>query len=138
MRIVLDTNIYLASLLSEDLCFKLIELTMGPESEHLIFISDEIWKEMQKIIIKKNLVENSRLPGLEGRLRDRGLWVEPAEKIDAVSRDKDDNKILECAVAANADIIISMDKDLLKLKNFRNIGIVHPKTFVYMIGIEKS
>ena len=44
----------------------------------------------------------------------------------------DDFKILECAVAAEADLIVTMDQVLLRLKRFRNIGIVHPKTFSFM------
>lgn len=37
-------------------------------------------------------------------------------------------EILECALAGEADLIVSSDQDLIKLKNFQGIGIVHPKT----------
>lgn len=133
MKIVLDTNIYIASLLSEGLCFKLVEFTFGPESEHSVFISNEIWLELENKIQEKSLNENFYLPQLQKNLHGRGFWVIPTEKITNTSRDKDDNKILECAAAAMADIIVTMDKDLLKLKNFRNIGIIHPKTFFYLL-----
>lgn len=54
--------------------------------------------------------------------------VIPQEKLHFVSRDPSDNKILECALEADADIIVTLDQDLIKLKNFKGIGIVHPKT----------
>jgi predicted nucleic acid-binding protein len=38
--------------------------------------------------------------------------------------DEPDNRILECAVAAEADFIVTGDKHLLSLKHFRNISIV--------------
>lgn len=41
-----------------------------------------------------------------------------------ICRDPKDNKILECAAHAKADYIISGDKDLLILKDFRGIPIV--------------
>jgi len=40
----------------------------------------------------------------------------------------EDNKILECALSGKADLIVTADQDLIKLKAFKNIGIIHPKT----------
>jgi uncharacterized protein len=42
--------------------------------------------------------------------------VEPNETILEIKDDPEDNKILECAIAANANYIISGDKHLLNLK----------------------
>ena len=50
------------------------------------------------------------------------------KKIDIIKNDPDDNKILECAAAGKADLIVSSDKDLIKLKNFQSIVIIHPRT----------
>jgi putative PIN family toxin of toxin-antitoxin system len=55
--------------------------------------------------------------------------VTPKEKVDIIKNDDTDNKIIECAICANAQYIISYDKHLLKLKKFRNIEIVLPKEF---------
>jgi putative PIN family toxin of toxin-antitoxin system len=46
------------------------------------------------------------------------------------SRDPDDDKFLELAVAGEANIIVSGDSDLLTLDPFRDIRIVSPGTFV--------
>jgi uncharacterized protein len=43
-----------------------------------------------------------------------------------VVEDEPDNRILECAVAYGADMIVSFDKDLLSLKSYNNIAIIHP------------
>jgi len=53
----------------------------------------------------------------------------PGLKIDAIKRDEDDNRVLECAVAGRADLIVSGDRDLTELKSFRGIGIVRPADF---------
>ena len=44
--------------------------------------------------------------------------------------DKDDNKILECAVEVNADYVISGDDDLLRIREFKNIKIVNVDEFL--------
>lgn len=52
--------------------------------------------------------------------------VYPKTKINVV-RDPTDNMILECAVEAKADMVVSLDKDLLSIKTFETIQIVHPR-----------
>jgi len=49
-----------------------------------------------------------------------------------VARDPDDDKILECAMEARADIVVSFDKDLLQLKAFEGITIIHPLQLKYL------
>jgi putative PIN family toxin of toxin-antitoxin system len=56
-----------------------------------------------------------------GRCADR---VVPTITLDAVPDDPDDNRVLECAVAAGAALIVSGDGDLLRLGNFEGIQIV--------------
>ena len=50
--------------------------------------------------------------------------VKPQKKIKAILEDEKDNRILECAVEANAKCIISGDKHLLKLKKYKSIEII--------------
>lgn len=44
--------------------------------------------------------------------------------------DPDDDRILECAIAAKSDFIVSEDKDLLRLGQFGNVRIVSIMEFV--------
>ncbi len=135
MKIVLDTNIYIASLLYEGLCFDLIAFVFNPKNGHEVFISDDILKELhKKIESKKEQMSTNALNWLVIQLNHFTRKVVPNEKIHAIKRDASDNKILECASAAKVNLIITMDKDILKLKTFRNIGIVHPKTLSYIFG----
>ena len=56
--------------------------------------------------------------------------VTPIETIDAVPSDPDDNRILECAVAANSEVIVTGDLDLLRLGSFRGITIERAADFL--------
>jgi uncharacterized protein len=58
--------------------------------------------------------------------------VHPTRSIRAVPNDPDDDKILECAVAARAALIISSDPHLYKLKQFEDIQIFHASALKYI------
>ncbi len=55
--------------------------------------------------------------------------IEPKESVEAIKSDPKDDKILDCAIACNADFIVSQDNHLLNLKLFRNIKIITPEEF---------
>ena len=48
----------------------------------------------------------------------------------AVCRDPDDNRILECALEAEAQVIVTGDTDLLRLSPYEGIAIVSPAAFL--------
>ena len=50
--------------------------------------------------------------------------------LNAVSRDPDDHRVLECALEAQAQYIVSGDHDLLVLKKFHDIQIVRATDFL--------
>ena len=55
--------------------------------------------------------------------------VKPTSKLN-VLRDVPDNRILECAVEAHADLVVTGDRHLLKLKRFENIPIIRLADFL--------
>ena len=60
----------------------------------------------------------------------RTLLVHPHESIKVVVNDPSDDKFLECAVAGNADMIVSGDKHLKLFKSFRGIPILSPSALL--------
>ena len=59
--------------------------------------------------------------------------VKIPKMLNAVPRDQDDNAVLECAIEGKAAFIVSGDKDLLELKNFRGIEIVRASEFLTIL-----
>lgn len=60
--------------------------------------------------------------------------VFPVERASGATADPDDEMILECALAAEADFIVSGDKKhLLVLRQFQGIPIVSPAEFLRRI-----
>ncbi len=67
----------------------------------------------------------------------RGREVRSVERIE-ICRDPKDNMVLEAAVAAEAQAIVSGDEDLLTLDPFRGTPIVSPSTFLEMLDRKSS
>ncbi len=127
MKIVLDTNIYIAAGLHDGFSAYIVEV-ITESSEFTIIISEEILIELdQKLKNKFNWLQEDIDRYIKGLTKICEL-IKIGEKVNIVTRDPDDNKILECALAGNADLIVTLDQDLIKLKKFRKIGIIHPKT----------
>jgi predicted nucleic acid-binding protein len=56
--------------------------------------------------------------------------VSSAETLDVVKADPDDNRILECAVGAGSDVIVTGDAHLLQLGAHRDIKIMKVADFL--------
>lgn len=59
--------------------------------------------------------------------------VEPKQAVVVIKNDPDDNRVLECALAARSDYIISGDKHLLNVNAFEEIPIVKLAEFMQMM-----
>jgi hypothetical protein len=56
--------------------------------------------------------------------------TEPTTPLNIIADDPADNKILECAIAAKADMIVSGDHHLLEIKEYEEIKIVTATKFL--------
>jgi uncharacterized protein len=57
-------------------------------------------------------------------------FVHPLETITAIEADPTDNKFLEAAITAQADAVVSGDRHLLDLQEFRSIRIIIAREFI--------
>lgn len=65
-----------------------------------------------------------------GTLKHVAIIVEPNTPLPNICRDPDDNNILQLAETANANFIVTGDKDLLTLAVFGSTKIVSPAVFM--------
>ena len=59
--------------------------------------------------------------------------IEPKQKINVVKDDPDDNKVIECAIESSSGYIITYDKHLLKIKEYKRIKILKPEEILKII-----
>jgi hypothetical protein len=55
--------------------------------------------------------------------------------LDVIREDPPDNRILECAVEGRANLIVSGDRHLRRLKIYQGIPIVRPIDFLRTLGV---
>lgn len=127
MRVVFDTNVFISAALTGGLAHDILEFA---ETTDLIAVitSEEILLELKQKLLSKFDKSEPDVDFYIKKIRNISEVVEVNVKVDIVKRDPEDNKILECAVSGQADLIVSSDQDLIKLKSFKGIGIIHPKT----------
>jgi len=136
LKIVIDSNVYISAIATRSFSYDLLLQILTHRNLYQIFISQDLWTELHATttrLIKKKILDQATTIDILELVKKLVHNVVPKERVSVVRRDTQDNKTLECAFAAKANIIISMDKDLLVLKTFRGIAILHPKTFFYML-----
>ncbi|MEK6913288.1 MAG: putative toxin-antitoxin system toxin component, PIN family [Nanoarchaeota archaeon] len=57
--------------------------------------------------------------------------INPTQQVDIIKEDIEDNKIIECAVESKADYILSYDKHLLNMKEYKGTKIIKPEEILY-------
>ena len=62
-------------------------------------------------------------------LSELSLAVKPRRRLRVV-KDEPDNRVLECALAAHANVIVTGDKDLLELREYRGVRIISLREYL--------
>ncbi len=130
MRIVFDTNIFISAALKGGFSEDILRISASTDLVSMIS-SDDILKELHQKLTKKFHWGNTEADFFVKTIREVCEIVETKEKMSIITRDPKDNIVLECAISGNADLIVSSDQDLISLKVFRGIGIIHPKTLTW-------
>jgi len=128
MRVTVDTN-FLVSATQWDysIAHRLLEKFIIKEVD--IFSTKEILEEFSEILRRDFLYSEEEASKLVEKILQVLILVTPTIKLEVIKEDSDDNKILECALESNSEYIISYDKHLLKIKEFRGIKIIKPDDF---------
>lgn len=125
---VADTNIYISTFAFGGRIGKILEFAQDGRFE--LYISQPIIAEVKKVFIKKFKWPKSQLAAVIENILYSTTVVEPKQRLSVITADPSDNMILECAVAAYAQIIVSGDKHLLGLNHFQGIKIIKPRNFL--------
>lgn len=136
LRVVVDTNVYIATVLRPGgLSDKVMRLIYEGYAD--LYYSKDILIELEKQLLNRRFEIDTKVAHqVIKNIEEVANRVETQPVTESRLRDPDDLHILACAVVAKADLIVTLDKDLLSLKQTHGIGIIHPQSFRYM-AIEK-
>ncbi len=126
-RIVADTNIYISAYNFGGIPNQVLDLARARRAE--LFLCAPILNEFRKILRAKFAWSPERIRTVVVDINQFTRIVELRGTITAIKKDDADNRILECAIAADAEIIVTGDSHILELGSFRGIRILTARAF---------
>lgn len=135
LRVVFDSNVYISALLFDGLPRVILELAR--KRKVTLVASQAIFSETARKLRKKFEWPEHNIQKFLRQSSHLAELINPEETLNVIVEDEPDNRILECATAGRAHLIISGDKHLLKLGRFQNIPIKKPKYLTYLVKEEK-
>lgn len=128
-KVVLDTNVLISAIaLISESSDQVIELVRRGEIE--LYISKPILMEFKRVLMVKFRYSENEADDRLALIIKIAELVNPKVRFSAIEDDESDNRILECAFAAKANFIISGDKHLKNLREFKSIKILSPAEFI--------
>jgi putative PIN family toxin of toxin-antitoxin system len=132
IRVVLDTNVLISALLFKGELSRIVGLWQ--KGKIVPVISKETFDELRTVLEypkfslsrgeMKSLIEYEILPFFE--------VVNVSKHVKGACRDPGDDKFISCAISANANCIVTGDKNLFDLKKYQSIRIIHTSDFIKM------
>jgi len=135
MNVVLDANIYVSAYIWGGKPDAILDRIA--EELDTLFISDDIIDELKTVFRKPKFhLNKERINSIIANIEQFGknVAVFPKHRTPGASRDPKDDRYLECAIAADADYIISGDIHLLELKEYRGVKIVSVKEYLEIVN----
>ncbi|MFH1902391.1 MAG: putative toxin-antitoxin system toxin component, PIN family [Candidatus Omnitrophota bacterium] len=126
MKIFFDTNVIISSVITRGLSFDIIK---DAAYKHQIYYTGHLLKEIEETLLAKFSLSDSVVRRVVSLIEKYFLEGQTSGKIEKVCRDSDDDQVLADAVANEIDVIVTGDKDLLILAEYRGIKIILPKDY---------
>ena len=128
MRVVFDTNIFISALSipgssAEKAMLKVIE------GGDILIISTDIIHEVLSVLSSKFSRDKEGLSHVAVILSELGELVKPTQKLK-IFKQGPDNRILECAIQGKAHVLVTGDKEMLQLREYKSVRIISLKEYI--------
>lgn len=133
IKVVVDTNVFLVSILPRFSYYKIFEAIQSGKVN--VYVSNDIVSEYTEVFSRRytpqitEILLNTlfNLPNV--------FFIDPKFQWKLIELDPDDNKFVDCAVASSVDYIISNDRhfDILKEISFPKVTVLKAEEFIELI-----
>ncbi|WP_429634742.1 putative toxin-antitoxin system toxin component, PIN family [Tunturiibacter psychrotolerans] len=132
LRVTADTNVIISALNFSGNPARILD--MAEEGSIRLVVSDDILDEVERVLRRPKCGwPQERIDDAIRQISGFTEHVQPTQRIDVVTEDPTDNRILECAIAGRSQYLVSGDKHLLKVGQFQGVRIITPAEFVEMM-----
>lgn len=131
MKIFTDTNVLVSAFISRGLCADLLEIILA---DHILMTGEFVLNELKRVFTQKLNVPEEKVTETLRFLRKHHVQPLPKKRSEIKVSDEDDRWVLESAIRARADMLVTGDKDLLDIaKNVSQLKIISPRGFWEML-----
>jgi putative PIN family toxin of toxin-antitoxin system len=131
MRVFADTNFLVSAFATRGLSADVFQVILA---EHEIMTGEFVITELFRALTEKLNVSDKIAHEAEQLLRQHHIEPVPDQPSEIHVRDEDDRWVLESAIRAKADVLITGDKDLLDVSNkVEELKIITPREFWELI-----
>ena len=131
MLVVADSGIWISAMKFGGTPAAALEKAL---TQHRVAICAQVITEVEKVLTTKFAWELSAIRDRLTAYLPNAIWIAVPGTLTGVCRDPKDDFIFECAVLANADLIISGDKDLLAVKTYQGIRVLCSREYISLEG----
>lgn len=141
MRAVVDTNLLVSYLITHRAPVAELIDTHLAHGDFVLLTSHVMLEELDRVLQYRRLY---RYYDAQTRIRFVALVASLSEivdlphKVPRICRDPDDDWVIACAVAGDADFIVSGDRDLLDLIQVNRIPMLSARQFLVLLRGEES
>ena len=132
MNIVCDTNVLVSGFLFGGHAREIPRL--ASRGVVINFISPGILREVEDVMRRSKFgLHPEQVLEIIALFKDTFEIVSPSIRVQAISSDPEDNQVIEAALAARAEYIISGDRHLLELAKWEDIHLISPAQFMQTV-----
>jgi putative PIN family toxin of toxin-antitoxin system len=129
LRVVLDTNVLISAFIFPGGAPEAV-YRLALEGDVELVTSAPLLAEFGRVLTEKFGWVASRVEDAVGQVARIGVVVKPGASVRVIEADPADDRVLEAAVEADAPLVISGDRHLLRLGVWRGIRVVAPAAFL--------
>ena len=126
MRVLFDTNVFIAAFIVHGSCAELFEHC---GRYHTLVSSEYILEELRRVLTSKFLYSASEAARASHIIKIKVQLHVPVKIPSGVCEDPKDLPILGSAIAGGCRCVITGDKHLLKIRHYEDIDIIAPGDF---------
>ncbi|WP_423924299.1 putative toxin-antitoxin system toxin component, PIN family [Candidatus Palauibacter sp.] len=126
MRIFLDTNVLVSALAARGICSDVPRVVIA---NHSLIAGETVLRELRRVLDEKFRVPPATIETTDEFLREVAVVVAAAVPLSIELADPDDVPILGEAVAGKADVLVTGDRDLLRVAGEAPVAVLSPREF---------
>ena len=131
LRVVFDTNVYISAF-STEVARSKSAFRMVKHGKAALYVSVDILMKTACKLRDKFSMDDEDITTVLKTISKISTVIKTERRISLLA-DEPDNRILDCAVQAKADLIVTGDRHLLALREYEGIVITTVAGFVYSV-----